>query len=230
MSDRLAQVRLLADLPENERRALEQRCRWRRHHPGEVILDRDSESRDLLFVVKGKVQVVNYAASGREVVYAVIEAPDYFGELAAIDGEPRSATVVALEDCLLAALAPEHFNALLLRHGTIAVAVLRRLASIVRRSDDRIVDLSTLGSVQRVCRELLRHARPNPGREGEWIVDPVPTQQSLAARAGMARETVARALSQLAQDTTIQRRGRALAIPDRTQLERLLLSRLDRQD
>jgi CRP/FNR family cyclic AMP-dependent transcriptional regulator len=221
---RLAGIELLAGLPETELRALEERCRWRRHRAGDLILDRDSETRDLLFVVQGKAQVVNYAASGREVIYGVIGSGDYFGELAAIDGEPRSASVIAIEDCLLAALPPQSFHELLLRHGSVALAVLRRLARTIRRSDDRIVDLSTLSSIQRVYRELLRLARAVPGQDGRWAVDPLPTQRTLAAQAGTARETVARALSHLAQDEIAQRRRRSLFILDRGRLERLVLS------
>jgi CRP/FNR family transcriptional regulator, cyclic AMP receptor protein len=218
----LCRIELLAGLPADELRRIEQRCRWRRHRAGDAILDRDSPSRDLLLVVEGRVQVVNYAASGREVVYAVIGAGEYFGELAAIDGEPRSAAVVALEDCLLAALTPADLEELLRRHPQVAIALLRRLSRIVRRSDDRIVDLSTLGSLQRVWRELLRLARPDPARPGGWRIEPLPTQRGLAARAGTARETVARALAQLSQEEVAQRRGRALLIPDLARLERLL--------
>jgi CRP-like cAMP-binding protein len=155
---RLAGIGLLAGLGAEELDRIEQRCRWRRHRAGEVILDRDSPSRDLLLVVEGRVQVVNSGASGREVVYAEIGAGEHFGELAAIDGEPRSAAVVALEVCLLAALAPEEVEILLRRHPEIAIALLRRLARIIRHSDERIVDLSTLGALQRVWRELLRLA------------------------------------------------------------------------
>jgi CRP/FNR family transcriptional regulator, cyclic AMP receptor protein len=207
---RLAGIGLLAGLGAEELGRIEQRCRWRRHRAGEVILDRDSPSRDLLLVVEGRVQVVNSGASGREVVYAEIGAGEHFGELAAIDGEPRSAAVVALEVCLLAALAPEEVEILLRRHPEIAIALLRRLARIIRHSDERIVDLSTLGALQRVWRELLRLARPDPAHPGGWRIEPLPTQHSLAARAGTARETVARALAQLA--------------PDPARLERLLLS------
>jgi len=222
-ASRLAGVALLADLPPDDLRALEQRCRWRRYRAGDLIVDRDSGSRDLFFVVEGRVRVVNYAPSGREIVYAVIEAGDYFGELAALDGEPRSAAVVALEPCLLAMLASEEFNALLLRHAAVAVAVLRRQARIIRRSDERIVDLSALSSTQRVARELLHHARPDADDPERWVVDPLPTQRSLADRAGTARETVARTLAHFADAGILRRRGRAVLILERERLEQLLL-------
>ena len=72
----------------------------------EQIIDSDSDSRDVLFVAGGKVRIVNYSASGREVSLDDVGAGGFFGELAAIDGASRSATVVALEDTIVASLAP----------------------------------------------------------------------------------------------------------------------------
>lgn len=216
---RLAGIELLSALPPDELRALEQRCRWRRHRAGEQILDRQSESRDLFFVVSGRVRVVVFSASGREVFYAFIEAGDFFGELSAIDGEPRSASVIAVDDCVLCALSSETFNHLLLRHPEVAVAVLRRLTRIIRTSDERIYELTTLGAVQRVHRLLLQLARPDPATPGGWSIVATPTQQSIAAQAGTTRETVARALSQLAGAGVVRRRGRKLVIDDYARLE-----------
>ena len=95
---RLGEIRLLASLPAAELVALEQRCRWRRYHAGEQILDRDSATRDVLFISQGRIRVVNYAASGREIAFAVVEAGGHVGELSAIDGEGRSASLVAVND------------------------------------------------------------------------------------------------------------------------------------
>lgn len=211
-------IQLLASLAPAERQALATRCAWRRYRAGERILSRDVDNRDVLFIVAGRVRVVHYAPSGREVAYAVIEAGGQVGELSAIDGEPRSATVEAVEDCLLAALGPKAFNELLLAHGAVAVALLRCLARIVRRTDERIAELSVLGAVQRVHRELLRLARPCA--EGA-VIAPLPTQESLAAHVGATRETVARALSQLAKGGITRRRGRELLIRDLALLEAL---------
>jgi CRP/FNR family transcriptional regulator, cyclic AMP receptor protein len=209
-------IRLLAPLTPDERRALAARCSWRRHRPGERILSRDAESREVLFVVAGRVRVVNYAASGREIAYAVIEPGSHVGELSALDGEPRSASVEALDACLIAALPSGPFHELLLTHAELAVALLKNLARIIRRTDERIAELSVLGAMQRVYRELLRLARPCG--EGT-VVAPLPTQESMAALVGTTRETVARALGQLAKAGVAQRRGRELLIRDPAVLE-----------
>jgi CRP/FNR family transcriptional regulator, cyclic AMP receptor protein len=197
---------------------LEQRCRWRRAEAGQQILDRASDSRDVYFVVEGSVRAVDFSSSGREVVYAVIGAGGHFGELSAIDGLGRSASVVAVEDCLLAALTATQLESLIRAQPEVAIELLRGLVAIIRTTDERLTEVSTLGAVARVCRELLRLARTDE-RTGALVVDPLPTQKDLAGAAGTARETVARTLSQLTRDGSVERAGRTLHIRDRAALE-----------
>ena len=144
----LDDIRLLDDLPAETLRKLEGQCRWRVYQPNEKIIDRFSDDRDVFFVVGGAVQILNYSYSGREIAFARIRAGGYFGELAAIDGAPRSATVMALDKSLLAAMEPACFNQLLSEEAMIAKRIIERMARIIRRCDDRIMDLSTLGAVQ----------------------------------------------------------------------------------
>jgi CRP-like cAMP-binding protein len=215
----LAGIGLLAPLGPVERKALAARCTWRRYRAGERILSRDSSCRHILFIVEGAVRIVNYAASGREVAYATIGAGHHVGELAALDGEPRSASVEAETDCLVASLPAGAFQELLLRHGGIALTLLRDLAGMVRRADERITELTVLGAMQRVYRELQRMARPSP--EG-LKVTPLPTQESLAAHVGTTRETVARAFGQLARAGIAGRSGRELVIRNAAMLDALI--------
>ena len=218
---RLAGIRLLGSLPATELALLEQRCRWRRYRAGEQILDRDSDTRDVLFISEGRIRVVNYAASGREIAFAVVEAGGHVGELSAIDGERRSATVVAVTDCTIGSLSAEAFGTLLERHAGVAVALLRHLSRIIRIGDERIAELSVLGAVPRVYRELLRLAEPDPVDGSAWRIAELPTQQDMASRVGATRETVARALGQILSHGVVQRRGRTLLIRDREMLEQL---------
>ena len=218
---RLGGIRLLASLSAADLTALEARCRWRRYRAGEQILDRDSDTRDVLFVTEGRIRVVNYAASGREIAFAVVEAGGHVGELSAIDGEGRSAALVAVTDCTIASLSAEAFNGLLERHARVAVALLRHLSRIIRIGDERIAELSVLGAVPRVYRELLRLAEPDPADASAWRIAELPTQQDIASRVGATRETVARALGQILSAGVVQRRGRTLLIRDRDMLEEL---------
>ena len=137
-------------LSDEELRNLEKRCRWRRYDTGEQILDKDSSDRDVYFVAEGSLQVVNYSMTGREIALARLGTGSFFGELSAIDNQPRSASVVALEKCLLGSLSPQLFINHIVGHSELAVRVLHRLAGIIRSCDERIMDQSTLGAVDRV--------------------------------------------------------------------------------
>jgi CRP-like cAMP-binding protein len=121
---------------------------------------------------------------------------------------------------LVAALTSQDFMSLLQRNFDMSVAIMRHLVHIIRTSDQRITDLSTLGVMQRVGRELLRLAEPGPA--GAFSIYPLPTQNEIASQIGTTRETVARTLAQFAQDGLIERDGRRLRIPDRTRFEATL--------
>lgn len=214
----LSGIELLEGLPEEEILALERRCTWRRFKNGEQILDRNNDSRDVFFVTEGQVQIVNYSASGREIAYATVRQGGYFGELAAIDGQSRSASAVAVGSCVLALVAPNAFMEYVANHPGVAHQVMQRLAKIIRTCDERIMDLSTLGAVQRVYLELLRLAEEDPVTPGSWVIYPMPTQSNIAARASTTRETVARVIGQLAQEEIVKKKGKSLYIWDRDSL------------
>ena len=163
MSDRgaedIAGISLLADLGESEQKAFAQQCRWRYYGAGEQIIDRQDETTDIYFVVSGLGRIVNYSLSGREVTFDDLTAGSHFGELSALDGQPRSASVMSLESSLIAALPQDRFNKLLQSNPEISFRVLRALAGIIRNSTDRIMDLSTLAANNRVQADLMRQAR-----------------------------------------------------------------------
>ncbi len=193
----------------------------RRCSADEEILSRDEQAGDVYFVLRGEVRIVNYSASGREVAYAIIPAGGYFGELSAIDGRPRSANVLAVEDCLLATLTPAAFKELLATDTDIAAKVMQKLVRIIRSADDRILDLATLSAYQRVYVEILRMKKPDPVRPNSWLIYPLPTQAQIAALASTTRETVARVLSQLNHDHIAERKSKTLYIRELSKLQAL---------
>lgn len=219
----LDQVVIVADLTEAERRELEKRCAWREYDRNEQIIDRDSDPGDVYFVVTGAVRVVNFSLSGREVSYADIEAGGFFGEMAAIDGKPRSATVVALKKSMIASLSPEVFRQSVHDYPAFAFAIMQRLVTIIRGSTDRIMDLSTQSAYSRVYSELLRIARATFDEETfEAEIPKLPTHTELAGRASTTRETVARAISNLSRNGVVEKRGHGLFIPDLLELEEIV--------
>lgn len=221
-ASKLAQLHVLEGLSEKDLKRIARQCTWRRFAPDQQILDRDSTSTDVYFVIEGEVRIVNYSIAGREVQLAAFTPGDYFGDLAAIDGLPRSASVNAARDTLVAVISGDDFLAILERHGSAAIYVLRRLARIIRACDDRIMDLSTLSAYQRVYGEILRRAKPDKNVPGQWVVRPYPPEREIASRAGTTRETVARAVSQLRQSDIVIRKDRNLYIRNRAKIVELV--------
>jgi len=172
-------------------------------------------------VVDGSVVIVNEPVPGREVAFTTIEAGTYFGEIAAIDGGPRSASVVAKENCLLASLSSDRFLELLKSNAVITFEVLQRLTGMIRAGDVRIVELSTLAARQRVFAELLRMAQPDAAIPGQWVVRPLPPLREIATQVSTTRETVVRAFAQLYKTGTVSRKGRNLYLLDRKVVEDL---------
>ncbi len=219
----LSGIPLLRSLDDAARRSLEQRCRWQRYNAHDEIIGRESDSRDVYFVISGRVRVVNHSLSGREIAFHEMDAGDYFGELAAIDGRPRSATVVAVNASLLASVSPDTFMNLLHDHSEMAIEVLQELTQFVRASTDRIMELSTLGAHNRVHSEILREARGRTTEDGNSArISPIPVHADIASRVSTTRETVARVLSDLAKQGLVSREKNALVVTDLAQLEKIV--------
>ncbi len=212
-------IALLEGLEEGEIRRLEARCHWRRYSDGERVLDSGGGSRDVYFVVSGAVSIVNFSLSGKEVTLATAKAGSHFGELAAIDNLPRSASVVAVEDSLVAIMPAQTFLDLLQMRADVSFRVTKRLAEIVRLSDQRIMELSTLAATQRVYAELLRMAEPDSAVPDLWVIRPLPPLREVASRVSTTRETVARALGALDPTGLVRRKGRNLYLMDRAGLQ-----------
>lgn len=221
-SDRLAGVRLLTSLTQSERRTLASGCRWRRVRAQEEIIRRGSDSHDVYFVIEGRVRVVNYWQVGREISFQDLEAGECFGELSAIDRQPRSASVVALIDTLLASLPSRSFLDLLAKYPEVGLALMSRLARMVRQADERIVSITTLGARNRVYSELVRLGRATLQDDNTAVITPVPAHGDIASRASTTRETVARVLSELRKSGIARRRKGALVICDFQRLTELV--------
>jgi len=223
-SDRsvLADLDLFADCSTVQLASIEQACRYRRFSAQEQIIDKDSHSADVYFIVRGRARVVSYSVSGREITFADLVEGDYFGELSAIDGQPRSAGVMAVEDSLVLALPRRVFLATLAEFPQAALKVMRRLARIVRSGDERIMDLSTLAANNRVQAELLRQARGHSTIRDAAVIEPIPVHSDIASRVSTTRETVARVLNDLARKGIIERTRTALVIRNVPMLQEMV--------
>ena len=221
-SSLLSNIDLLRDLGHDELIVLEQACRYKRFVAQEQIVDRDSGTNDVFFIIRGKVRIVNYSLLGREITFDELNEGNFFGELAALDGQPRSASVMALEDCLIVALPGRLFMKVLATHPELAFRVMRRLTGIVRAADERIMDLSTLAAHNRVQAELLRQARTHMADQNSAKIEPIPVHGDLASRVSTTRETVARVLNDLARKGLVERTKDALVIHNVGKLQHIV--------
>ncbi len=224
-SDPLATIKVLKNLSAEERRRLSRNCVRMKFAPNQIIFDKDDDNCDVMFVTRGKVAVTGYSLSGKRISFDELSEGDFFGELAAIDGELRSASISAVTPSELAVLSPNHFQRLLVDHPDIALRVMRRMAEVIRKSNERIMDFATLSAQQRVCSEIVKMAEPDAAVPGAWSIYPLPTQGAIASRIDTSRETVARVMRALIKGGVVVRKGRAMFIPDKKRLE-VLTNRL----
>jgi CRP-like cAMP-binding protein len=218
----LRRVALLAGLADEALEALARECAWRNVAAGQRIVSRDAKDRDVYLIVAGRARVTIYSAAGRQVTFRDLAAGEFFGDIAAIDGEPRSADVVALESALVASMTPAVFRRLLREHPDVAERILRSLAGLVRRLSERVIDLSTLGVQNRIHADLLRRARAAGVTGNAARIDPAPKHADVASEVSTYREQVTRELSALAKAGIVGREAGALVVRDVARLERLV--------
>lgn len=217
----LASIELLKGISSDAIRRIEQRCAWKLHTKGAVILNQDDDSREVLFVRCGRLRVVQFTATGREIGFAEITPGGHVGEMAAIDGGPRSASVIAVTDSVTASLPGPDFMALLHETPTLAVNLLKALARAIRGTNVRVHDLRSLTAAGRIVHELLKVAGRGrtSGNLARIKLHPAPTQNEIAASAGTTRETVARTLGELEKRGLVARGSRSLELIDIEGLE-----------
>jgi CRP-like cAMP-binding protein len=215
-------IELLEGLAAERLDALARECAWRTFSPGQQIITRETDERDLYLIVSGRVRVTTYSAGGRQVTFRDLGAGECFGDVAAIDGRRRSADVVALDRSLLAAMPPGVFWRLLREEPPVAERMLQRLAGLVRGLSERVIDLSTLGVQNRIHAELLRLAREAGVAGNTARIEPAPKHVDIAGRVSTYREQVTRELSALVKAGIVERGEHALVIRDLARLERLV--------
>lgn len=180
-------------------------CVRKRYAEDELVLDFDDPSTDVHFIVSGDVRVLVRTAAGKEMILGDFGSGKFFGEMAAIDGEKRSANVTALTNAEILLVPPGVFREIVLHSPDICERLLRLLTSRVRALNVRLFERSVLDLRHRLYSELLRMSAPRKGHEGQSIVSPPPFQHDLAARIGCRREQVSRELGSMIDEGLAQK-------------------------
>lgn len=190
----------------------------RRYPPGRVVIAHLDDGDDVHVVLEGAAEVTLHGDDGRQVAYRLLRAGDVFGELAAMDRQPRSASVVTRDAALIGVMPARRFEALLADRPELRRAFLRHLSSVIRALTERVFEMSALFVRQRLARELLRAAEADADGSGDAVIRNPPTHFDLAARIGSHREAVSREMSELRRNAIVVREGPALRIKDPVQL------------
>ena len=213
---------LLGLLGREEREAALRQCAVRRYARGEQIVREREQDSNMYFIERGRVRVTLFSKDGREVSFANLEAGENFGEIAIIDGKPRSATVIALTETDMIIMPPQVFRRMLDSHPAVALELLQQLTAIIRRLCDRIFEYSTAGVHNRIHAELLRLARKNLDLDGVARIPGAPTHAQLASRVSCHREAVSRELKSLEKEGILVKKNRQLIIPDIRLLQQMV--------
>jgi CRP-like cAMP-binding protein len=219
----LAAFEVFRTLPPEAIETLSKRCHWQRYLSNQLIVGQHDETRDVFFIVRGKVRVTLYAASGKEVSFRNLGSGQMFGELSAIDGQPRSASVIALQEAMMARMPPSVFWTVMEHYPQVAAAVMRHLVGLVRALSGRVFEFSTLAVKNRIHAELLRLAREvSRLNSATVLLSPAPTHAEIASRISTHREAVTRELNEMVRAGLIERRSGGLIIRDIERLARLV--------
>ncbi len=218
----LAVIKEFKDLSLTNLEAIAQVCQWHWYEVNEEIIRYHDDSKNVFFITQGEMRVTFYSMCGKEVILCDLSAGEIFGELTAIDGHSRSATVVAKTSSLVAAISSSDFQELIYCNRQIAAAILQRLTGQIRRLTERVFEFSTLAVRNRIHAELLRLAKKHIILSNQVVISPIPTHVELANLVSTHREAVTRELNQLEKDKLILRKDHELHILDMAKLTEMV--------
>ena len=208
---------LLDTLPDPELRELATRVHRSEHDSGDPIFHKGDEGSGMMIVMRGRVKITSVGLSGGEVILNVIEAGQVFGEMALIDGEPRSADAVAARPSEILTVLRRDFLPLLKRHPNAALQMMVVLSQRIRQTTQFVEDAVFLDVPTRLLNRIVllvkAYGREDP-ESGSIRIDHGFTQQDLADSVGLTRVSINRQLGAW-QDRGLIDKGRGwIAIPD----------------
>ncbi len=219
--DALGRCRLFAGMSAEARASIAQTLRTRRFRKGEVVFHEGDPGDALFIVASGAVKVVLPSEEGDEAILATLRRGEFLGELALLDGAPRSASCIALEPTEMLTLPRDRFS-LLIAEPSIRDALLAALAAELRRITADVAELHFLDLTGRLAARLARLAATHgtPAADGSVRLETPPTQGDLASMIGATRQSVNKLLGEFADAGLLRLDRDAIVIPDPAALER----------
>ncbi len=209
LTNLLSRAPLFAELEQKELEALAKTGERREFGRDEVIFAANEPADGLYVIATGRVKVCVSSAGGRELILATLGPEQFFGEMALLDNEPRSASVIAQLPTVAYRIRRDDFNRLLEHHPGIARKLLRELSLRLRRANAQMESLATLDVVGRLARYFIGLARQHGQILGNgWVAVRRPTHQDIANSIGTSRETVTRLINDLEQRELVVNEGK----------------------
>jgi CRP-like cAMP-binding protein len=177
-----------------------------------LIVSEDETDDDVFFILSGRARAATYTDTGKEVLMSELPPGESFGIFAAIDGQPRSTNVIAIEDARIARMSADNFNKVLYSHSGVTRAFIHYLVERIRHLSTRMTAVTTQDAEHRLIAELLRLAEDGMTDADSARIEPLPTQQELATLLFSQREAIGRDMSKLKDAGLIERKGRTLLI------------------
>jgi len=210
---------LLARLPAASREALLELGTARKFAAGKILVQEGDLTSHVLVLLDGRVKVTATTPDGHVCLLAVRGGGDLIGELAAMDGSPRIATVTTAGPVMARLVTQADFRRFLTQHADVAFAVTGSVGAKLRSATRRWIDFDTREVRVRLARTLVElatnHGIPDGGR---IKIDIALTQPELAALVGAAEPTVHRALAKLRGEKIVDTGYRRVFVCDRDQL------------
>ena len=212
----LRTVPIFSELTDDDISSLAKLSLRKRYAKDAVIFFENEEGDFFFMILDGRIKVTILGDDGREVILSLLGAGDFFGEMALLDNEPRSATAIAVEDSELLSLHRTDFQTVLADKGSIASSLMRVLSGRLRKANHQISTLALLDVYGRVARVIVDMAREEGRRLKDGrIAFRRATHQEIANRIGTTRETVTRMLKDLERQGLIHVEGKELVVqPD----------------
>lgn len=202
---------LLAELDERELQAIAAIAKPRRYDRDEVVMHAEESGDVFCLIREGKVKITMISPEGKEIILSTLGPGDFFGEMALLEDEPRSATVVALEPLELVTIWRSDFLHMLQQNFSIARKVLAELSKRLRSASMRIESLATMDVYGRLARFLLDLAsREGKELDSGYIAVTRPTHQAIASTIGTSRETVSRLIAELMEQKLLLSEGKTI--------------------
>ncbi len=208
---RLRSIPMFAELVDEDLDALASMMAHREYPKGSFILTQNNPGTAMFLLVSGRVKVSIASPEGKELALSYLDAPSHFGEMSAVDAQPRSADVIAVSDVEVLSIESRDLATAVQLQPRLALTIIGTLSRRLRGMIERLEGMAFHDATHRVMRVLLNVATASYEACGVPVIEGL-THYEIATLAGTSRETASRVISNLAKDGQVATKGRKIVV------------------